>query len=146
MSYGTDAGLISYLALTGRVLPITTTEAIAREYGSLYVDQFDMEYRGYPTTYGGSFPRDIWTTVPERVEFAAYEAGYAWASGVAIFATGGNAGGQVIREKVDVLEVQYAAPEGGYWEANRFILPSAYALLLMFFKRNGNFFPAALVV
>ena len=146
MAYGSDAEMTAYLSLTGRSVPVTTTPAIARQYGSQYVDSFEMEYRGAAVDTDASFPRDLWPVTPVRVEQATYEAGYAWASGVAIFGTGGTIGGQVIREKLDVLEVQYAAPEGGYWEANRYILPLAYSLLLPFFKRAGGFFPSAFVV
>lgn len=148
MAYGSDAGLIAYLSLTGRTLPVTTTEAIARHYGSQYVDSFEQDYRGTAITTDASFPRDLWSTVPTRVEHAAYEAGCAWASGVPIFGTGGTSGGQVTEERVDVLSVKYAAPQEGwgYWESNQYILPLAYSLLLPFFKRNGGFYPSALVV
>ncbi len=147
MAYGTDGGFTDYLALTGRTLPVTTTPAVARQYGSQYVDSFEQDYRGAAVTTDASFPRDLWPTVPTRVEHAAYEAGYAWASGVPIFGSGGTSGGQVTREKVDVLEVQYASPQAGcgYWESSRYILPLAYSLLLPFFKRKGGFYPAALV-
>lgn len=138
-SYGTDDGLIAYLAITGRTLPVGAVSSQVRAMGTAYVDSFEDMYRGIALTLDNSFPRDLWPDVPERVENAAYEAGFAWASGVAIFGGGGSAGGQVIREKVDVLELQYAGPQEGqgWWEANRFILPMAYALLIPFFKRAG---------
>jgi len=149
MAYGTDQGLTDYLALTGRVLPGATTAAIARVYGSMYVDGFEQDYRGAALTTDASFPRDLWPVVPTRVEHAAYEAGYAWATGAWDGgASGGTYGGQVVREKVDVLEVQYAAPQDGtgWWDNNRYIIPLAYTLLLQFLKRKGGFYPAALVV
>jgi len=147
-SYGSDAGLTAYLTATGRVLPVGYTEAVARSYGSLYVDSFEDMYRGWAVTTDNSFPRDLWPTVPVNVEHASYEAAFAYASGVAIFGGGGTAGGQVIEERVDVLSIKYAAPQDGwgYWESNRFILPLAYALLMPFFKRKGVFNAAALVV
>lgn len=147
-SYGTDAGMIGYLAMTGRVLPVGAVPAQARAMGTIYVDSFEDMFRGSALSDENSFPRDLWPVVPVRVEQAAYEAGYAWSSGVEIMGSGGTAGGQVIREKVDVLEVQYAGPQDGqgYWEANRFILPLAYALLLPYFKRKGGFGYAAFVV
>lgn len=148
MAYGSDADLTAYLALTGRTLPVTSTPAIARHYGSQYVDQFEQDYRGTALTTDASFPRDLWPTVPTRVEHATYEAGFAYASGVAIFGTGGSYSGQVVSEKVDTLAVTYAQPQDGwgYWESNRYILPLAYSLLLPFLKRKGGFYPAALVV
>lgn len=148
MAYGTDQGLTNYLALSGRTLPGTTTAEIARFWGSLYVDQFEQCYRGTALQFDASFPRDLFDPVPVNVEYATYEAGYAWASGVVIFGGGGTAGGQVTSEAVDTLKVTYAAPQDGwgYWESNMFILPAAYALLLPFMKRKGGFYPSALVV
>lgn len=148
MAYGTNQGLIDYLAASGRTLPVGADADVVRFWGSLYVDSFEQCYRGSALQDDASFPRDLWPAVPVNVEYAAYEAGFAWVSGVPIFGGGGTAGGQVVREKVDVLEVAYAAPQEGwgYWEANQFILPAAYALLLPFMKRKGGFYPSAMVV
>lgn len=148
MAYGTNAGLQDYLAASGRTLPSGADADVVRFWGSLYVDSFEDLYRGVALQGGASFPRDLWPAVPQAVEWAAYEAGFAWADGVAIFGSGGAAGGQVVKEKIDVIEVQYAAPQDGtgYWENNRFILPAAYALLLPFMFRKGRFFPSAVVV
>lgn len=148
-SYGSDAGLAAYLTATGRTLPAGMTADVARHYGTVYVDSFEDMYRGTAVSTDNSFPRDLWPVVPAAVEHAAYEAAFAYASGVPIFGGGGTAGGQVVREKVDVLEVQYAAQEsgsGGWWDNNRYILPLAYALLLPFFKRKGAFTPSAFIV
>lgn len=138
MAYGDDAALVAYLALTGRALPVGYLPATARQYGSMYVDLWEQDYLGTAVTYDASFPRDLWPAVPDRVEHAAYEAGFAYAGGLDIFGTGGTAGGQVTREKVDVIEVQYAGPQDGqgWWDANRYVLPLAYALLLPFFRRK----------
>lgn len=148
MAYGTDQGLIDYLALTGRVLPVTTTADVARMWGSSYVNQFEDMYRGTATTTDASFPRDLWPVVPAAVEYATYEAAFGWATGVPLFSAGGTAGGQVTSEKVDTLAVTYAAPKDGegWWDFNRYIYPPAYILLLPFFKRKGGFYAAALVV
>ena len=148
MAYGSDSAMTAYLALTGRVVHPSHTTAVAREFGSMYVDQFEQDYRGAAITTDASFPRDLWTTVPSRVEQAAYEAGLAWSQGVVLFGSGGTSGGQVTSEAVDSLKVTYAEPQDGtgYWENNRYILPIAYALLLPFMKRKGGFYPSALVV
>ena len=135
MAYGEDSQLIDYLALTGRVLPPEMTPAVARQWGSAYVNLFEDKYRGVATAPPDSFPRNLWPVVPVAVEYAAYEAAFAYASGVDLFGSGGTAGGQVIEERVDVLSVKYASPEGGsagYWDNSRFILPLAYALLRPF--------------
>lgn len=147
MAYGTDQGLIDYLETTGRALPFPATADVARAWGSIYVDQFWDMYKGTALSDDEAFPRDLYPTVPTNVEYAAYEAGYAWATGVSIFGQGGTAGGQVIREKVDVLEVAYASPTGeGWWYDNRYILPLAWVLLMPFFKRKGGLGYAAFVV
>lgn len=148
MPYGSNSGLSAYLSASGRTLPVGANPDVVRWWGSRYVDQFEQDYRGSALQTDTSFPRNLWPTVPVNVEYAAYESGFAWANGVEIFGGGGTAGGQVVREKLDVLEVQYAAPQEGlgYWDANRYILPAAYALLLPFMNRKGGFFPSALVV
>ena len=148
MAYGSDAGLTSYLTASGRTLPVGADPAVVRFWGSLYVDSFEQFYRGASLQPDASFPRDLWPVVPVNVESATYEAAFAYASGVPIFGGGGTAGGQVTSEQVDTLKVTYAAPQEGwgYWDANMFILPAAYALLLPFFKRKGGFYPSALVV
>lgn len=148
MAYGTNAGLNAYLATSGRTLPVGADADVVRFWGSAYVNSFEDLYRGTALQDDTSFPRDLWPAVPQAVEWAAYEAAFAYASGVAIFGGGGTAGGQVVKERLDVIEVTYAAPQDGtgYWENNRFILPAAYALLLPFMLRNGRFYPSAMVV
>lgn len=148
MAYGTNAGLSAYLAASGRALPVGADPDVVRFWGTSYVNAFEDLYRGASIGLPDSFPRDVFNPVPVGVEYAAYEAGLAWAEGIDIFGTGGTAGGQVIKEKVDVLEVGYAAPQEntGYWENNRFIWPKAYILLIPYMRRKGNFYPSALVV
>ena len=136
LAYGTDQGLVDYLAATGRELPDGYSPAVARQFGTMYVNMWEDRYRGVAVQLPDSFPRDLWPVVPDGVEFATYEAAFAYASGVDIFGGGGSAGGQVTKERVDVLEVQYAAPQDGvsWWDANRFVLPLAYQYLLPFMK------------
>lgn len=131
MPYGLDQGLVDYLSLTGRTLPVGAVAAQVRYAGSEWVDSLEDLYCGVAETPDASFPRDVADPVPIRVEQAAYEAGYLWATGVDIFGTGGTQGGQVTKEKVDVLEIQYAEPQSGDWYSNnRFIVPRAWAKLL----------------
>lgn len=139
MAYGTDQGLIDYLAESGRVLPSGAVAAQVRFMGSLYVNSFEDLYASTASQDGASFPRTRWPVVPVAVEYAAYEAAYAYANGTDIFGNGGSQGGQVIRERVDSLEIQYAAPQdgAGYWDTNRFILPLAYQYLLPYFSKGG---------
>lgn len=142
MAYGSDQALIDYLALSGRVLPVTAVPAVVRYWGSAYVNIWEDKYKGKPLASPDSFPRDIYDPTPVAVEHAAYEAGYAWLTlGDVIFGSGGTEGGQVVREKVDVLEVQYAEPKAGmsYFESGRYVIPLAYALLLPFMKSARGF-------
>ncbi len=138
-SYGTDEGLIAYLAETGRALPADSVAAQFRAAGTAYVDSFEDMFASTSVSATNSFPRVAWPDVPVRIEYATYEAAWAVSQGVDLFGAGGTAGGQVVREKVDVLEVQYADPgQGSYWENNRFILPRAYAYLVPFFGKGGH--------
>lgn len=138
-SYGSDNGLIAYLAETGRALPAASVAAQLRAAGTSYVDSFEDMFASTALTETNSFPRIAWPTVPVRIEYATYEAAWAVSQGVDLFGAGGTAGGQVVRERVDVLEVQYADPaKGSYWENNRFILPRAYAYLVPFFRKGGH--------
>lgn len=130
-SYGSDADLIAYLAETGRALPVDAVPAEVRAMGSLYVDSFEDRFCGASLQDTSSFPRDIYNPTPVRIEWAAYEAGYAWSNGENIFGSGGSQAGTVKREKVDTLEVEYfGATDAGYWENSRYIVPMAYAHLL----------------
>ena len=139
-SYGSDEDMLQYLASTGRTLPVGIVPAVVRAEGTLWVDQFERRYRSMALTDENSFPREAWPVVPQRVEWAAYEAAWAVATGVAIWADGGTAGSQVIEERVDVLSVKYAGPQDGmsHWESLQFILPRAYALLTPFLRRTGT--------
>ena len=146
-SYGSDEAMLEYLASTGRTLPAGIVPAVVRADGTLWVDQFERRYRSVALTDENSFPREAWPVVPQRVEWASYEAAWAVATGVAIWADGGTAGGQVVEERVDVLSVKYAGPQDGlsYWELLQFIIPRAYALLTPFFRRGGTYASAFVV-
>lgn len=148
MPYGSDAAFLDYLALSGRTLPATMTPAVARYWGSMYVNSFERRYKGSAISLPDSFPRDIYNPVPVPVEYAAYEAGLAYAEGVALFGSGGTSSGQVVRERIDVIEIQYAGPSdksAGYYEDNLFIWPLAYQYLVPYMK-VGSFFASAIVV
>lgn len=149
MAYGTDQGLIDYLAETGRTLPVGVNPAFVRADGSAWVDMFERKFKGVAVSYPPSFPRDIYNPVPQAIEYAAYEAAYASATGTDIFGAGGSSSGSVTKRKVDVLEITYAESKSeginGYFEDNIWIIPRAYRHLLPYLK-VGNFFPAGFVV
>lgn len=142
-SYGSDADLIAYLASTGRTLPAGIVPAVVRADGTLWVDQWENRFRSVALTEGNSFPREAWPVVPQRVEWASYEAAYAVATGVNIWGDTVNAGaGNVTMEKVDVLAVQYqgvqSADAWSFYDAARLMLPRAYALLTPFLRRTDT--------
>lgn len=139
-SYGTNEGLTAYMLATGRVMPVGANLDVARHFGTMYVDQFWVKYKGSALTSDNAFPRNLYNPTPANVEYASYEAAFSHASEVDIFGGGGSLGGQVIEEAVDVLRVKYAAPQEGtgYWENNLFILPLAYAYLIPYFKTKGG--------
>lgn len=149
MSYGSDQSLIDYLAETGRTLPVGVNPSFVLADGSAWVDMFERKFKGAAVSYPPSFPRDIYNPTPTAIEYAAYEAAYAAATGTDIFGGGGSASGKVVREKVDTLEVQYAESKSeginGYFEDNIWIIPRAYRYLIPYLK-VGNSFPSAFVV
>ena len=149
-SYGSDADFISYLASTGRTLPVGSMPAVVRAEGTLWADQWENRFRSVALTEENSFPREAWPVVPQRVEWAAYEAAWAVATGVNIWGDPVNAGaGNVTMEKVDVLAIQYQGVQStdawSFYDAARLMLPRAYALLTPFLKRNDTYASAFVV-
>src|SRR5690625_2681535 len=124
-AYGTDQGLIDYLERTGR--ETDRDPAHVREMGSLWVDSFCFKSSREDPDQERKFPRKKYG-MPQAVEYAAYEAGYAWAEGDDIW--GSQNFRPVVREKVDVLEVQYAEPQAtDLVSYARMMMPIAYAYL-----------------
>lgn len=114
MPYGTVAGLEAYAVMTGRVIPPDANLTAALYHASMYIDgTYWDDFCGVPATDDAAFPRKGSTTVPERVINATYEAALMWIADNDSLSFSGSQGGQVIREKVDVIEVQYAAPQDG---------------------------------
>ena len=149
-SYGTDQSFTAYLTSTGRALPAGFVPAVLRADGTLWVDQWENRFRSSPLTDSNSFPRVAWPVVPERVEWAAYEAAWAVSQGIDIWGAPVSAGaGNVVMEKVDVLSVQYQGVQStdawSFYDAARLMLPRAYALLVPYLRRNDTI-AAAFVV
>lgn len=115
MPYGTVVGLEQYAIDTGRTLPPDANLTAALYNASLYIDGvYWDDFCGEAATDDAAFPRKGSTEVPQRVINAAYEAAIQWILDPASLSGSGTAGGQVIREKVDVIEVQYASPSGDW--------------------------------
>lgn len=114
MPYGTTQGLEDYATLTGRVIPSDANLDAALYNASLYIDgTYWDDFCGEAATDDAAFPRKGSTTVPQRVIDATYEAALMWIADPASLSFSGSQGGQVVKEKVDVIEVQYAAPQVG---------------------------------
>lgn len=130
MAYGTDAGFTAYCAARSYDISGLADEAArdaAREKASTFVDGLGYRmtggYRvvlwpGKPLVAGqvAEWPRSGATdaygealaeTVPQRVENATYEAAYQIAAGVDLNQIH-NPLETIIREKVDVIETQFA--------------------------------------
>lgn len=131
MAYGSDAGLVSYCTARGYDISALATEAArdgARARASTFVDGLGYMGGGYgvrialwpgkPLVAGqvAEWPRtgardaygqDVPETVPERIENATYEASYQIAQGVDLNLVR-NPMQTVLREKVDVIEQQFA--------------------------------------
>lgn len=115
MTYGTTQGLQDYATATGRTIPVGANLDAALYVASMYIDgTYWDDFCGEPASHDAAFPRKGETTVPQRVINATYEAALLWLSDNASLSASGSAGGQVVREKVDVIEVAYAAPQGDW--------------------------------
>lgn len=114
MTYGTTQELQDYATATGRTIPVDANLDAALYVASMYIDgTYWDDFCGEPATDAAAFPRKGQTDVPQRVINATYEAALMWLNDPASLSFSGSAGGQVVKEKVDVIEVQYAAPQDG---------------------------------
>lgn len=124
--YGTDQGFEDWLTMNGHVLPESApAPAILRQRGSQYIDGlYGSRFSGQPTggfaqdrawpradasAHGQSIPADV---IPIAVEQAAYVAALQEAISLGSLSVAASASGAIKREKVDVLEVEYAAGSG----------------------------------
>ncbi len=124
--YGSDAGFQDWLITNGHVLPEgALAPAILRQRGSQYIDGlygsrfsgqptggFEQE-RAWPRTGASAAGQDIPTDViPKAIIEAAYHAAYQEAQSPGSLSVAASTSGAVKREKVDVLEIEYAAGSG----------------------------------
>lgn len=124
--YGTDQGFADWLTMNGHVLPESApAPAILRQRGSQYIDGlYGSRFSGQPTggfaqerawprsgacAHGRPIPSDI---IPVAVEQAAYAAALQEAVSPGSLSVAASASGAIKREKVDALEVEYAAGSG----------------------------------
>lgn len=124
--YGSDTGFQDWLITNGHVLPDgALAPAILRQRGSQYIDGFYGScFAGVPT--GGFEQERAWPrigaeasgqtipsgVVPVAIEHASYHAAYHEALSPGSLSVAASASGAVKREKVDVLEVEYAVGSG----------------------------------
>lgn len=112
--YGTVQGLEDYAALTGRTLPVGANLDAALYMATMYIDgAYWNDFCGTAAGEDNAFPRKGQTVVPSRVVNATYEAAIQYLSDQSSLSVGGSQSSAVIKEKVDVIEVQYAAPTDG---------------------------------
>lgn len=124
--YGSDTGFQDWLVTNGYVLPEgALAPAILRQRGSQYIDGlYGSRFAGQPT--GGFEQERAWPrtgaeasaqtipsgVVPVAIEQASYHAAYQEALSPGSLSVAASASGAVKREKVDVLEIEYAAGSG----------------------------------
>lgn len=126
--YGTDDGFSTWMAANGYVLPTgAPTVAILRQRGSAYIDgmygaRFSgtpvdplTQVRAWPRTgatlsrYGTPIPENL---IPTAVIEASYFASLQEANAPGSLNPAATGAGQVKREKVDVIEVEYFGGSG----------------------------------
>lgn len=146
--YGTDQGFEDWLTMNGHVLPEgAPAPAILRQRGSQYIDGlYGSRFSGQPTggfaqdrawpradasAHGQSIPADV---IPVAVEQAAYAAAVQEAISPGSLSVAASASGAIKREKVDVLEVEYAAGSGDAVADSTVRLSEVEGLLARFFS------------
>lgn len=124
--YGTDDGFATWLVDNGYALPDGAPEpAILRQRGSAYLDGlYGPQFWGAPTSgfaqerawprtgamaYGSAVSPDV---IPDAIVQASYFAALHEAASPGSLAPTATRAGQVKREKVDVVEVEYFAGSG----------------------------------
>lgn len=107
MSYGTTAGLATYLTLTGRTLGTAATDAVSIFRANQYIDgTYWDRFLGTPFSDDVYFPVDGGSVIPQGVEYATYEAAILYAIDVTAL-TVSTSGSLVKSEKVDVISVEF---------------------------------------
>lgn len=124
--YGSDAVFSDWLASNGYQLPAEAPEpAVLRQRGSVYIDGlygsrfvgvaaegFQQE-RAWPRigaeAFGQTIPSNV---IPVAVEQATYAAAWHEATNPGSLSASALQAGVIKREKVDVLEVEYAVGSG----------------------------------
>lgn len=155
--YGDDAKFTAWMASNGYSLPDGgVAVAILRQRGSAYIDGlYGSRFSGQPTAgfeqerawprvgacaHGQPIPSDV---VPVAIEQASYHAAYQEGLSPGSLAIAVTAAGAVKREKVDVLEVEYAAGSGDAVTDALVRISAVEGLLAPFF---GIAMPAIFVV
>ena len=124
--YGDDAGFEAWLIDNGHAVPEGVVPVAAlRQRGSAYIDGlYGPRFSGLPT--GGFTQERAWprtgatahgqsipdTLVPAAIIQASYAAALHEATSPGALSATASAAGVIKREKVDVLEVEYAAGSG----------------------------------
>jgi len=124
--YGTDAGLADYLVTNGLVLPTEApSPAILRQRASDYIDGlYEARFTGTrtdPLNQERAWPRTgavvakiavPVNVIPAAVERAAYAAAVYEGQNDGALSSAASQSGAIKREKVDVIETEYATGTG----------------------------------
>lgn len=145
--YGTDEGFTAWLAESGYTLPVGALgPAVLRQRGSAYIDSlYGIRFSGDPTggyaqerafprtgatVYGADLPASV---IPDAVVRASYFASFQEASDPGSLSVIITAAGQVKREKVGQIEVEYAATSGSALVSATPMMSAVEGLLAPFF-------------
>jgi hypothetical protein len=152
--YGDDATFTAWLASSGYVLPVvagTPSKEALRQRGSDWVDgehaalwtgtptQGINQERAWPrtgaTAFGAPIPDDL---IPPAVIHASFAAAYQEALSPGLLATALTDASRVKRQKVDVIEVEYADPPEGSDGIARMRLNAVSGLLAPLLKKSST--------
>lgn len=120
LSYGSDQGFADWMMANGYMLPGgAPTAAVLRQRGSTYIDAaYGSRFVGAPA--GGvaqerAWPRTVHGGVmPAAIVEACYQAAWFEANNPGGLVKAGAEVSAVKREKVDAIEVEYAAAQGPF--------------------------------
>lgn len=142
--YGSDQGFNSWLVANGFALAEgAQAVAVLLQRAATYIDAaYGSRFAGQPT--GGASQERAWPrtahggVVPAAVVEACYQAAWFEANNPGGLVKAGMAAASVKREKVDALEVEYAAPQGPFGSALTPVISIVDGLLAPYLVSNAS--------
>lgn len=141
--YGSDQGFNDWLVASGHILPEGAAAAgVLRLRAAAYIDAaYGSRFAGQPA--GGVSQERAWPrtvhggVIPAAVVEACYQAAWFEANNPGGLVKAGAEAAGVKREKVDAVEVEYAAPQGPFAAALTPVISIVDGLLAPYLVSNA---------